>query len=107
LHFVTFAAPFLQLLNYPPVLLSEALKREMARAFLLSRWFFFGKFAGAAKIQTVVQAKIIVNPQTLITTHHALLLVLCSRFYRVSSRPSRPDSRFFGKFRETGVELTR
>jgi hypothetical protein len=73
---------------------------------LLSYWFFTANFAGGAALEAVSQAKIMVNPQTLITPHHGLSLVVSSRFARASVVRFRFDSRFFRKFRETGVELT-
>ncbi len=60
----------------------RCVKARAGARFSLSCCFFIGKFAGGAGAETVAQAKIIVNLQTLITTRHALLLAFSSCFAR-------------------------
>jgi hypothetical protein len=98
--------PFPSIIQLSAIAPFLVVKERGACAFLLSYWYFFGNFDRSAEIQTVEQAKIMVNPQTLITPRHGLLLVVSSWFPRVLSSPFLPESRFFCEFRDSGVKLT-
>jgi hypothetical protein len=85
-----------------PIASFRRVKAGSGARFLLSLCFLIENFADSAELEAVSRAKIIVNPQTLITTHHALLLVISSCFVAFSSSAFFPFLVFFENFANLG-----